>query len=93
MPSNACSLPPSPTSRRAKDELHCYTPLRTHHHPRSGGVRNDAHGYAPLSRFLDDGVLATMSREGIAIDAPGLATLDDPGVAADVDAAVAALLR
>ena len=53
---------------RAKDELHCYTPLRMHHHRQSGGVRSDAHGYAPLSRFLDDGVLATMSREGVPMD-------------------------
>ena len=56
---------------RAKDELHCYAPLRMHHHRRSGGVRSDAHGYAPLSRFLDDGVLATMSREGVPMDTMG----------------------
>jgi DNA helicase-2/ATP-dependent DNA helicase PcrA len=53
---------------RAKDELHCYAPLRMHHHRRSGGVRGDAHGYAPLSRFLTPAVLATMSREGVAAD-------------------------
>jgi len=56
---------------RAKDELHCYAPLRHHHHRRSGGVRGDRHGYAALSRFLDDTVLATMSREGVAMDGVG----------------------
>jgi DNA helicase-2/ATP-dependent DNA helicase PcrA len=56
---------------RAKDELHCYTPLRMHHHRQAGGVRSDAHGYAPLSRFLDPDVLATMSREGIPMDTLG----------------------
>jgi DNA helicase-2/ATP-dependent DNA helicase PcrA len=53
---------------RAKDELHCYAPLRMHHHRQSGGVRSDRHGYAPLSRFLSDDVLATMDRQGVAVD-------------------------
>ena len=53
---------------RAKDELHCYTPLRMHHHRRSGGVRSDAHGYAPHSRFLSPAVVATMDRQGVALD-------------------------
>ena len=82
---------------RAKDELHCYSPLRTHHHRQSGGVRSDAHGYAPLSRFLDADVLATMSREGVAMDSAGPSTgdgrPDDGPPLADVDAMLATLLR
>jgi DNA helicase II / ATP-dependent DNA helicase PcrA len=35
---------------RARDELYLYAPLRLHHH-RTG--RDDRHGYAQLSRFLD----------------------------------------
>jgi len=81
---------------RAKDELHCYAPLRMHHHRRSGGVRSDAHGYAPPSRFLTDEVLAAMSREGVAMDGLGAG---DPApapaatVVADVDDLIGALLR
>jgi DNA helicase-2/ATP-dependent DNA helicase PcrA len=83
---------------RAKDELHCYAPLRQHHHRRAGGVRSDRHGYAPLSRFLDDAVLATMSREGVAMDALGgaeatAAPPDAGGAIADVDDLIGALLR
>ncbi|HEX3922317.1 MAG TPA: ATP-dependent helicase [Streptosporangiaceae bacterium] len=36
---------------RARDELYLYAPLRLHYH-RTG--RDDRHGYAQLSRFLDD---------------------------------------
>ena len=88
---------------RAKDELHCYAPLRMHHHRRSGGVRSDAHGYAPLSRFVDDAVLATMDRQGVALDPIG--SDDGPPIGlcgqggggqgaalADVDALIGALL-
>jgi DNA helicase II / ATP-dependent DNA helicase PcrA len=81
---------------RAKDELHCYAPLRTHHHRRSGGVRSDAHGYAPLSRFLDATVLSTMSREGVAMDSTGGSdgpASDAVTPLADVDAMLTALLR
>ncbi len=53
---------------RAKDELHCYAPLRMHHHRQAGGVRSDAHGYAAISRFLDEAVQATMQREGVPMD-------------------------
>ena len=35
---------------RARDELYLYAPLRLHHH-RAG--RDDRHGYAQISRFLD----------------------------------------
>jgi DNA helicase-2/ATP-dependent DNA helicase PcrA len=84
---------------RAKDELHCYTPLRTHHHRRSGGVRGDAHGYAPPSRFLTPAVVATMDRQGVAMEPlgsdgpPAGAAAHRPSPAlADVDALVASLL-
>lgn len=78
---------------RAKDELHCYAPLRMHHHRRSGGVRGDAHGYAPRCRFLTDDVLATMDDVGVAMDEPSVAG-GGPGEAmADVDALIGSLLR
>ena len=35
---------------RARDELYLYTPLRMHHHRMA---RDDRHGYAQLTRFLD----------------------------------------
>jgi DNA helicase-2/ATP-dependent DNA helicase PcrA len=35
---------------RARDELYLYAPLRLHYHR---GGRDDRHGYAQLSRFLD----------------------------------------
>jgi DNA helicase-2/ATP-dependent DNA helicase PcrA len=84
---------------RAKDELHCYTPLRMHHHRRSGGVRGDAHGYAPPSRFLTASVVGTMDRHGVAMDplgpdgapADGASHRPSPALA-DVDALVASLL-
>ncbi len=38
---------------RARDHLHAHVPLRYHHRPRR---RDDAHGYAQLSRFLTDEV-------------------------------------
>ena len=82
---------------RAKDELHCYAPLRAHHHRRSGGVRSYRHGYAPLSRFLTDEVLGTFDRQGIALDPldgpdrPG-APLEVPGGMARVDALIESLL-
>jgi DNA helicase-2/ATP-dependent DNA helicase PcrA len=40
---------------RARDQLFLYTPLRMHYR-RMG--RDDGHGYAPLSRFLDQAALA-----------------------------------
>jgi DNA helicase-2/ATP-dependent DNA helicase PcrA len=68
---------------RAKDELHCYTPLRMHHHRRSGGVRSDRHGYAPLSRFLTAEVLATVERQGVVLDSVGSG--DGPPIASGPD--------
>ncbi len=40
---------------RARDQLYLYAPLRLHHH-RMG--RDDRHGYAQLTRFLDPAALA-----------------------------------
>jgi DNA helicase-2/ATP-dependent DNA helicase PcrA len=42
---------------RARDELHLYAPLRMPHH-RHG--RDDRHSFAPVTRFVDDDVLATL---------------------------------
>lgn len=44
---------------RAARALHTYHPLRYHHRPRG---RDDAHSYGQPSRFLSEGVLATMVR-------------------------------
>ena len=44
---------------RAARALHVYHPLRYHHRPRG---RDDAHSYGQPSRFLSEGVLATMVR-------------------------------
>jgi DNA helicase-2/ATP-dependent DNA helicase PcrA len=46
---------------RARDVLACYFPLRYHHHKRG---RDDAHGYAQLTRFFTPGVLALLDRVG-----------------------------
>jgi DNA helicase-2/ATP-dependent DNA helicase PcrA len=70
---------------RARDELHIYAPLRMHHHRRSGGSRSDAHGWAPKSRFLDDGVLATVDRVGDVFDPPMPIAAVDHLVAALLD--------
>jgi DNA helicase II / ATP-dependent DNA helicase PcrA len=40
---------------RARDQLYLYAPLRMHHHRMA---RDDRHGYALLTRFLDAGALA-----------------------------------
>jgi len=40
---------------RARDELYLYAPLRLHYHP-----RGDRHGYATLSRFVDQEVLRVL---------------------------------
>jgi len=42
---------------RARDQLTLYTPLRMPHHRRG---RDDRHGLAPASRFLEDAVLASL---------------------------------
>jgi DNA helicase II / ATP-dependent DNA helicase PcrA len=40
---------------RARDELYLYAPLRLHIHR---GIRDDRHGYAQISRFLNAGAQA-----------------------------------
>jgi DNA helicase-2/ATP-dependent DNA helicase PcrA len=42
---------------RARDELHLYAPLRMPYHRYA---RDDRHGFAQLTRFLDEGVQATL---------------------------------
>jgi len=42
---------------RARDELHLYAPLRMPHHRQA---RDDRHSFAPLTRFLDETVRATL---------------------------------
>lgn len=89
---------------RAADELLLYAPLRQHHHRGTRGHRagaggtGDAHGYAALSRFLDDTVLATVERRGMPLDPATVGGADvrmpsEPHPAlAEVDELVAALL-
>ena len=48
---------------RARDELNLYTPLRLPHHRRG---RDDRHGYAPTSRFLDAAALAALDMHELA---------------------------
>jgi DNA helicase-2/ATP-dependent DNA helicase PcrA len=43
---------------RARDELYLYTPLRMHYHRRG---RDDRHGFALQSRFLDEAVMAALT--------------------------------
>jgi DNA helicase-2/ATP-dependent DNA helicase PcrA len=42
---------------RARDELHLYAPLRMPYHRYA---RDDRHGFAQLTRFLDESVQATL---------------------------------
>ena len=48
---------------RARDHVHVYFPLRYHHRKRG---RDDAHGYAQLSRFLTPAVLDHVEHAGAA---------------------------
>lgn len=63
---------------RARRALHVYAPLRFHHRPRG---RDDAHTYAPLSRFLSPTVQAcfeAVSTEPIALGpSPAVAAAGD----------------
>jgi DNA helicase-2/ATP-dependent DNA helicase PcrA len=43
---------------RARDELFLYAPLRMPHHRHAS---DDRHSFAPMSRFLDEGVRATLN--------------------------------
>jgi len=71
---------------RARDELYLYAPLRMHIHR---GIRDDRHGYAQISRFLNAGaqahceIVEAMPREPVV---PRVAHL-----AATVDAALESL--
>jgi len=84
---------------RAADELLLYAPLRQHHHRGTLVSRGgDAHGYAALSRFLDDTVLATVDRRGMPLDPATTGGADPIGPSeahpalAEIDDLVAALL-
>jgi DNA helicase-2/ATP-dependent DNA helicase PcrA len=44
---------------RARRSLHLYAPLRYHHHPRG---RDDRHGWAQRSRFLDETAVSCCDR-------------------------------
>lgn len=74
---------------RARDSLHLYAPLRYHHHRRA---RDDRHGWAQRSRFLDDAALACCDRTTRApevVPAPALGRTRSAAaatVAADLDA-------
>ena len=81
---------------RSTGNAHHDFALRMHHHRQNGGVRSDRHGYAPLSRFLSADVLATMDRQGVAVDPKPFADADGvplPGGGAGPLAEVDDLIR
>src|SRR5450755_781269 len=71
---------------RARDQLYLYAPLRMHHHRMA---RDDRHGYAPLSRFLDADALAQCEIVEAAPAAPAMPRV--AALAATVDAALDSL--
>jgi DNA helicase-2/ATP-dependent DNA helicase PcrA len=71
---------------RARDQLYLYAPLRIHHHRMA---RDDRHGYAPLSRFLDADALAQCEIVEAAPAAPAMPRV--VALAATVDAALDSL--
>jgi len=71
---------------RARDELYLYAPLRLHHH-RTG--RDDRHGYAQLSRFLDARAQAQCEIVEASPRPPAVPRM--PQLAATVDAALESL--
>jgi DNA helicase-2/ATP-dependent DNA helicase PcrA len=71
---------------RARDQLYLYAPLRMHHHRMA---RDDRHGYAPLSRFLDADALAQCEITEAAPAAPVIPRV--AALAANVDAALDSL--
>ena len=74
---------------RARDHLYAHAPLRYHHRPRR---RDDAHGYAQISRFLTDEVRSHVDEVADRVLDPG-ADLPVPADAvAHVDTLVASLL-
>jgi DNA helicase-2/ATP-dependent DNA helicase PcrA len=68
---------------RARDQLFMYTPLRLHHHR---SARDDRHGYAQPSRFLDADALARC--EVIDAEPPRPLIPRVPALAARIDAAL-----
>jgi DNA helicase-2/ATP-dependent DNA helicase PcrA len=66
---------------RARDELYLYAPLRLHYH-RTG--RDDRHGYAQLTRFLDTAALSRC--ESVVAAPPEPVVPRMPQLAATVDA-------
>ena len=71
---------------RARDQLYLYAPLRMHHHRMA---RDDRHGYAPLSRFLDADALAQCEITEATPAAPVIPRV--AALAANVDAALDSL--
>ncbi len=71
---------------RARDQLYLYAPLRMHHHRMA---RDDRHGYAPLSRFLDADALAQCEITEAAPAAPVIPRV--AALAANVDTALDSL--
>ncbi len=71
---------------RARDELYLYAPLRLHYH-RTG--RDDRHGYAQLSRFLNAAALAQCELVDAAPPEPIIPRV--PQLAATVDAELESL--
>jgi DNA helicase-2/ATP-dependent DNA helicase PcrA len=71
---------------RARDQLYLYAPLRMHYHRMA---RDDRHGYAPLSRFLDAAALAECEITEAAPPAPAMPRI--AALAAGVDSALDSL--
>ncbi|MGH3287677.1 MAG: ATP-dependent helicase, partial [Streptosporangiaceae bacterium] len=71
---------------RARDHLYLYAPLRLHLHRRG---RDDRHGYAQLTRFLDRDALAACDNAAAAAPAPVLPTVGP--ISVQVDAALGSL--
>jgi DNA helicase II / ATP-dependent DNA helicase PcrA len=71
---------------RARDELYLYAPLRLHYH-RTG--RDDRHGYAQMSRFLDAAALARCESADAAPPEPVVPRV--PQLAARIDAELESL--
>jgi DNA helicase II / ATP-dependent DNA helicase PcrA len=71
---------------RARDELYLYAPLRLHIHR---GIRDDRHGYAQLSRFLDASAQAQCEIVDAAPRQPAVPRVAH--LAATVDAALESL--
>jgi DNA helicase II / ATP-dependent DNA helicase PcrA len=71
---------------RTRDELYLYAPLRLHYH-RTG--RDDRHGYAQLSRFLEAAALRSCETANAAPRQPSVPRM--PQLAATIDAELESL--